>query len=375
MRGPAIIGAGARLIDAYVGPYTAIGEDCLIQNAEVEHSILLAGSSVRGPRRAHGVLAAGPQRRVRRDDRQPRAYRFMVGDNSEIGILYARRSSPARRACSGSDVLRRGRARRQRRHRRCSAPSSTSPTRDACAAAIAAAAPGRGRSTAPPGPTSTAPRSDEPARAAVNGDAPGNVAHAARAAGARVRARLDRLRLRRRRRRGPTSSPTRAGADRRLRPHQARRRASVAGRRPLTPSRAPRGCSAPAARTSSTRCCALGADARRGRRVVDDQIGCPTWTGHLAPRAARARRATRDAASSTSPAPATARGTTSRSRSSAQAGVDVPRAPRRPPSIRRPAPRPAWSACSAPSATDAAAAADWHGGPRRATCRARGRRA
>ena len=43
MRGPAIIGAGARLIDAYVGPYTAIAEDCVVERAEVEHSILLAG--------------------------------------------------------------------------------------------------------------------------------------------------------------------------------------------------------------------------------------------------------------------------------------------------------------------------------------------
>ena len=44
VRGPAVIGAGARLSDCYVGPYTAIGESCAINDAEVEHSILLAGS-------------------------------------------------------------------------------------------------------------------------------------------------------------------------------------------------------------------------------------------------------------------------------------------------------------------------------------------
>ena len=38
----------------------------------------------RGP---DGVLAAGKNVAISRDDRQPRAYRFMVGDNSEIGIL------------------------------------------------------------------------------------------------------------------------------------------------------------------------------------------------------------------------------------------------------------------------------------------------
>ncbi|HZL54727.1 MAG TPA: glucose-1-phosphate thymidylyltransferase, partial [Solirubrobacteraceae bacterium] len=47
VRGPAIIGAGAQLIDCYVGPYTAVGEGCVIENSEIEHSILLSGSEVR----------------------------------------------------------------------------------------------------------------------------------------------------------------------------------------------------------------------------------------------------------------------------------------------------------------------------------------
>jgi glucose-1-phosphate thymidylyltransferase len=86
VRGPAIIGAGARLTDAYVGPYTAVGERCGIESAEVEHSILLADSSVR---ELHGRMESsllGRNVRVARDRRQPRAYRFMVGDNSEIAI-------------------------------------------------------------------------------------------------------------------------------------------------------------------------------------------------------------------------------------------------------------------------------------------------
>src|SRR3712207_4561439 len=46
IRGPAIIGAGARLSVCYIGPYTAVGNDCVIERAEVDHSILLEGSSV-----------------------------------------------------------------------------------------------------------------------------------------------------------------------------------------------------------------------------------------------------------------------------------------------------------------------------------------
>ena len=41
IRGPVVIGPGARIVDSYVGPYTAIGEGCLVEWAEVEHSILL----------------------------------------------------------------------------------------------------------------------------------------------------------------------------------------------------------------------------------------------------------------------------------------------------------------------------------------------
>jgi glucose-1-phosphate thymidylyltransferase len=87
VRGPAMIGADTRLVDAYVGPYTSIGEGCTIENAEVEHSILLAGCSVHNLAGRMESSLLGRNVAIARDDRQPRAYRFMVGDNSEISIL------------------------------------------------------------------------------------------------------------------------------------------------------------------------------------------------------------------------------------------------------------------------------------------------
>jgi glucose-1-phosphate thymidylyltransferase len=87
VRGPAVIGAGAQLRDCYIGPYTAIGEGCTVTDAEVEHSILLAGSSVCDLDGRMESSLLGRNVTVRRGERQPKAYRFMVGDNSDISIL------------------------------------------------------------------------------------------------------------------------------------------------------------------------------------------------------------------------------------------------------------------------------------------------
>src|SRR5436309_1106530 len=87
VRGPAIVGAGAQLSDCYIGPYTAIGERCTISGSEVEHSILLAGCSVCDLDGRMESSLLGRNVTVRRGERQPRAYRFMVGDNSDISIL------------------------------------------------------------------------------------------------------------------------------------------------------------------------------------------------------------------------------------------------------------------------------------------------
>jgi glucose-1-phosphate thymidylyltransferase len=84
VRGPAIIGARARLRDAYVGPYTAIGDDVAVEGAEIEHSVILPGASIShlGGRLEGSVI--GPDSRVFRDFRLPRALRLTVGEGAEV---------------------------------------------------------------------------------------------------------------------------------------------------------------------------------------------------------------------------------------------------------------------------------------------------
>ncbi|HBL28921.1 MAG TPA: glucose-1-phosphate thymidylyltransferase [Acidobacteria bacterium] len=86
VRGPVVIGDGARIENAFVGPYTSIGERCRLACCEVENSIILADSEIRDiPMRIDGSLI-GRNVKITKTDFKPKAYRFMLGDNSEVGI-------------------------------------------------------------------------------------------------------------------------------------------------------------------------------------------------------------------------------------------------------------------------------------------------
>jgi glucose-1-phosphate thymidylyltransferase len=87
VRGPAIIGRGARLTDAYIGPYTAIGDSVSIEKAELEHSIVLSGSSISDLEHRIEASLIGRDVRIGRGPALPRAYRFVVGDSADVQIL------------------------------------------------------------------------------------------------------------------------------------------------------------------------------------------------------------------------------------------------------------------------------------------------
>ncbi len=88
VRGPAIIGHRARIIHGYVGPFTSIGADVEIRDTEIEHSIVLEGCCLRDL--ANRVIDSllGKNVKIYREPVKPSAYRFMLGDNSEVGIRW-----------------------------------------------------------------------------------------------------------------------------------------------------------------------------------------------------------------------------------------------------------------------------------------------
>ncbi len=84
VRGPAVIGAGASLSHAYIGPFTTIGPRAKIEGAELENSVVLEASliSYAGARLDSSVV--GPHAHVYRDFRVPRATRIVVGPGTTI---------------------------------------------------------------------------------------------------------------------------------------------------------------------------------------------------------------------------------------------------------------------------------------------------
>jgi len=88
IRGPAVIGRHARIIHAYVGPFTSIMNDVEIQDTEIEHSIVLEGSCLRDLANRVTDSLIGKNVKIYRVPLKPSAYRFMLGDNSEVGIRW-----------------------------------------------------------------------------------------------------------------------------------------------------------------------------------------------------------------------------------------------------------------------------------------------
>ena len=86
IRGPSIIGKNTKISDAYVGPFTAVNENCEITASEIEHSIVLEGSSISniGHRISDSLIGKGVQ--ILGNQRRLKHHQFMVGDHSRIEL-------------------------------------------------------------------------------------------------------------------------------------------------------------------------------------------------------------------------------------------------------------------------------------------------
>ncbi|MFZ1768309.1 MAG: glucose-1-phosphate thymidylyltransferase [Caldilinea sp.] len=87
IRGPAIIGEDARIVNSYVGPFTSIFHHTLVEDSEIEHSIVLDHSRIVGvPSRIEDSII-GRDVEITYSPIKPKAYKMTLGDHSRVGLL------------------------------------------------------------------------------------------------------------------------------------------------------------------------------------------------------------------------------------------------------------------------------------------------
>ena len=85
VRGPAVIGAGTTITDSFIGPFTAIGDNCEIAGSEIDHSVVLEGSRIIDAGRIIDSLI-GREVDVRRTRSRREGSQLMLGDHSQVDL-------------------------------------------------------------------------------------------------------------------------------------------------------------------------------------------------------------------------------------------------------------------------------------------------
>ncbi|MCB9089208.1 MAG: glucose-1-phosphate thymidylyltransferase [Calditrichae bacterium] len=87
IRGPVIIGKNTVIKNSYIGPYTAIYHDSLIEKSEIEFSIVMERCRITdvGIRIESSILGSGVE--VVRAQDKPRTHRFILGAQSHLEIV------------------------------------------------------------------------------------------------------------------------------------------------------------------------------------------------------------------------------------------------------------------------------------------------
>jgi glucose-1-phosphate thymidylyltransferase len=87
LRGPVIIGRGTRIVDSFIGPFTSIYYGVTVEGSEIEHSIIMENCSIVNiPGRIENSLI-GKNVEISRSPTRPKTFRFVLGDNSMIGLM------------------------------------------------------------------------------------------------------------------------------------------------------------------------------------------------------------------------------------------------------------------------------------------------
>ncbi len=87
VRGPVIIGENTKIVNSYIGPFSSIGDDAVIENSEIECSVIMQGARISNVQKRIDRSIVGKNVVIRVNDRSPRTHKFIIGDQSYLEII------------------------------------------------------------------------------------------------------------------------------------------------------------------------------------------------------------------------------------------------------------------------------------------------
>ncbi len=86
VRGPAIIGERSVIRNAYIGPFTSVYHDVVIEGSEVEYTIVLENARIMNVQARIDQSLIGRYAEVYTSPPRPKSHRLMLGDHSTTGL-------------------------------------------------------------------------------------------------------------------------------------------------------------------------------------------------------------------------------------------------------------------------------------------------
>ncbi|MCX6781407.1 MAG: glucose-1-phosphate thymidylyltransferase [Candidatus Magasanikbacteria bacterium] len=86
IRGPVSIGENVTIKNSYIGPYTSIGSNCVIENTEIEHSVVMDYAEVRAGTRIVDSIIGKNTIITSAKNSLPLGHKLIIGDNSQVEI-------------------------------------------------------------------------------------------------------------------------------------------------------------------------------------------------------------------------------------------------------------------------------------------------
>lgn len=87
VRGPVIIGENTKIIDSYIGPFTSINSEVIVEESEIENSIVMNKSLIKNMKKRIDESLIGREVKIFASSRKPMVNRFILGERSQMEVF------------------------------------------------------------------------------------------------------------------------------------------------------------------------------------------------------------------------------------------------------------------------------------------------